>query len=384
MRKKIYIIVIMILAIIGLENVYADSLYGLKISCEPTQVVPEDTTKKYTLCEIVIDNSNSILKKDDKLSFILDYATPGEKQVEILNGKGATNNFASDKNGATFDLYLYDVPNETFALLNIKITTDYESSAVSGGATLTISSSQGEESGEILASETYSLKFSNICKKIELKVDNNRKTNYYKRNGYIYALYSIDNIENESEYPCKTLTGMEGKIDLETLPEGLKIIDGYLSTENSEEVKNISGIILNPENGKWAIDFDLTQNGVEIQKNNSIVFVIKMQITDSTKLNNEFSLTMKDFSYIGDNGEYLTTTRPGYSLKSDFKNIPGGDWDGSGSFQLIDLIKYRIYLANPYALNEKQTQIVDIREDGNINLSDLILARRILVELPLD
>ncbi|MBQ4583391.1 MAG: hypothetical protein IJA94_00645, partial [Bacilli bacterium] len=60
-----------------------------------------------------------------------------------------------------------------------------------------------------------------------------------------------------------------------------------------------------------------------------------------------------------------------------------GDWNGNGSYTLIDLIQYRLYMVNPTQISAELLARVDLTKDGKLSLVDLIAARKLLVGLPI-
>ena len=61
-----------------------------------------------------------------------------------------------------------------------------------------------------------------------------------------------------------------------------------------------------------------------------------------------------------------------------------GDWNGNGSYTLIDLIQYRLYMVNPTQISVELLARVDLTKDGKLSLVDLIAARKLLVGLPIN
>ena len=68
------------------------------------------------------------------------------------------------------------------------------------------------------------------------------------------------------------------------------------------------------------------------------------------------------------------------------KPIVLGDWNDDGEFNLVDIVRYRMYLANVERivtlynnLSDKQKEYLDFNKNDELDLSDLIYARKVIV-----
>ncbi|MBQ4584143.1 MAG: hypothetical protein IJA94_04580 [Bacilli bacterium] len=184
------------------------------------------------------------------------------------------------------------------------------------------------------------------------------------------------------------LRAILGHIDVESLPEGIELTSAYISEgvnpDYSEAEEDFdTKIILNPENGKWAIDFDLSQAGLEFQNKTDLTFTFNYKIIDIAKVPKEFKISL-----IID--EYVTTSSPDnpnevtsainatYQLKKTLTPILG-DWNQDGNVSIGDLLYARQYITGIKDLKLPPVEIYDFNGDKNVGPGDILGLRRFLV-----
>ena len=179
---------------------------------------------------------------------------------------------------------------------------------------------------------------------------------------------------------------------LDNLPQ-LKAIRGII-TPFSQGVEIIEMISDNGEFNKYTGAFEADFDGEPID----LVFTVKINnfsaIEDSnTEYSNSdiFTVSVHDISYVADGylaNEDIEYTANQFSVLFLYRPIVLGDWNDDDELNLVDIVRYRMYLANVEkyvnmynALGEVQKHNLDFNKDGELNLSDLIYARKVIVGL---
>ena len=128
------------------------------------------------------------------------------------------------------------------------------------------------------------------------------------------------------------------------------------------------------QNKKLIIDFEFDLEGESIYENQQIS-------TRLTNMSYELETINSDIS--------LPDLENNVNVLSEF-NVRG-DWNQDNKFNLVDVVRYRFYVAeavdyvNEYnSFGKNRLDLIDINKDDEVNLSDLIAARRKIVGLPIE
>ena len=167
----------------------------------------------------------------------------------------------------------------------------------------------------------------------------------------------------------------------------VKSIQAY-STECSDCFEEVSGnnIIVGLEDGNYFVDL---QGVLPTFNFSSVLISIELDTSGTDDLGDKVVTTLSDIAYKSSaDGEIYSldanTAVNNVKVYNDYDIL--GDWNSDGKTDLVDLVRYRLYLAGSNdmagetkAFGRNKTNLLDFLIDGEIDTTDLVLLRKKLI-----
>ena len=196
-----------------------------------------------------------------------------------------------------------------------------------------------------------------------------------------YAEFNFGALKNNSGIQLATLKGV--------IESNTPIAEIYTNANNAYfEGANDSVITFNKTTGEFQITFD--SNQFDIEKNLARGLIqVKFDLTNVPKNKSITAITsIKNLKYtvVGSTTEQPIEGKV-YAITNLVPKPNGsiGDWNDDGEMGLVDLVRYRLYLApqesvvnefKAFGINKKN--LVDLNNDGSVDLSDVVQMRKII------
>ena len=201
-----------------------------------------------------------------------------------------------------------------------------------------------------------------------------------------YAEFNFDFINSSN--PVKVIA-IKGRVESDVPIKSIySTASSYIYSDDTTTTADF-----NPTTGEFLINYRLQGNdstfNLDNNPNKSLIG-FELDTSGLTDLETRVITTsIKDLKYISsDNIDEEISAKDVYSYTTliNRDNLLMGDWNDDGSFNLVDLVKYRLFLApDPSVESEfnafgKNKQIrLDLSNNGYVELQDLIKVRRRLI-----